>query len=105
MADQGVDPRKLKLDWEKVKEAQRDKAVHESKPRSCSAKSATVNRSGRRATRWTPKSKAARQQRKPVAAVHMDFEKDGTLGRIASISKPTRRSTSCSNGREKTAES
>jgi trigger factor len=28
--------------------------------------------------------KAARQQRKPVAAVHMEFEKDGTLGRIAS---------------------
>ena len=26
----------------------------------------------------------ARQQRKPVAAVHMEFEKDGTLGRIAS---------------------
>ena len=28
--------------------------------------------------------KAARQQRKPVAAVHMEFEKNGTLGRIAS---------------------
>ena len=28
--------------------------------------------------------KAARQKREPVAAVHMKFEKDGTLGRIAS---------------------
>jgi trigger factor len=26
----------------------------------------------------------ARQQREPVAALHMKFEKDGTLGRIAS---------------------
>ena len=28
--------------------------------------------------------KIARQQREPVAALHIKFEKDGTLGRIAS---------------------
>ncbi|MGA2720393.1 MAG: trigger factor, partial [Candidatus Acidiferrales bacterium] len=28
--------------------------------------------------------RTARQQKEPVAALHMKFEKDGTLGRIAS---------------------
>ena len=31
MAEQGIDPRKLQLDWEKVKESQREKAVREVK--------------------------------------------------------------------------
>ncbi len=85
MADQGVDPRKLKLDWEKVKEAQRDKAVREVKASLLLGK--VSDRESIRATRDEVDAeveKAARQQRKPVAAVHMEFEKDGTLGRIAS---------------------
>jgi trigger factor len=85
MADQGVDPRKLKLDWDKVKESQREKAVREVKASMLLGK--VSDREAIRATRDEVDAeveKVARQQRKPVAAVHMEFEKDGTLGRIAS---------------------
>jgi trigger factor len=85
MAEQGVDPRKLQLDWEKVKEAQREKATREVKASLLLGK--VSDRESIRATRDEVDGeveKAARQQRKPVAAVHMEFEKDGTLGRIAS---------------------
>ncbi len=85
MAEQGMDPRKLQLDWEKVKEAQREKATREVKASLLLGK--VSDRESIHATRDEVDSeveKAARQQRKPVAAVHMEFEKDGTLGRIAS---------------------
>ncbi len=85
MADQGMDPRKLQLDWDKVKESQRDKAIREVKASLLLGK--VSERESIHATRDEVDSeveKVARQQRKPVAAVHMDFEKDGTLGRIAS---------------------
>jgi trigger factor len=85
MADQGIDPRKLQLDWEKVKESQREKAVREVKASMLLGK--VSEREAIRATRDEVDGeveKAARQMRKPVAAVHMEFEKDGTLGRIAS---------------------
>jgi trigger factor len=85
MAEQGVDPRKLQLDWEKVKESQREKAVREVKASMLLGK--VSEREAIRATRDEVDGeveKAARQMRKPVAAIHMEFEKDGTLGRIAS---------------------
>jgi trigger factor len=85
MAEQGIDPRKLQLDWEKVKESQRDQAVREVKASILLGK--VSERESIRATRDEVDGeveKAARQMRKPVAAVHMEFEKDGTLGRIAS---------------------
>jgi len=85
MAEQGVDPSKLKLDWEKVKDAQREKATREVKASLLLGK--VSDREAIRATRDEVDAeveKAARQQRKPVAAIHMEFEKDGTLGRIAS---------------------
>jgi trigger factor len=85
MAEQGMDPRKLQLDWDKVKESQRDKAIREVKASLLLGK--VSERESIHATRDEVDSeveKVARQQRKPVAAVHMDFEKDGTLGRIAS---------------------
>lgn len=85
MAEQGIDPRKLKLDWDKVKESQREKAVREVKASLLLGK--VSERESIHATRDEVDSeveKVARQQRKPVAAVHMEFEKDGTLGRIAS---------------------
>jgi trigger factor len=85
MAEQGIDPRKLQLDWDKVKESQRDKAVREVKASILLGK--VSERESIRATRDEVDGeveKAARQMRKPVAAVHMEFEKDGTLGRIAS---------------------
>ena len=85
MAEQGMDPRKLQLDWDKVKESQRDKAIREVKASMLLGK--VSERESIHATHDEVDSeveKVARQQRKPVAAVHMDFEKDGTLGRIAS---------------------
>jgi len=85
MAEQGIDPRSLKLDWSKLKETQRDKAVREVKA------SLLLSRISEREAIGATRDevdreveKIARQQREPVAAVQMRFEKDGTLGRIAS---------------------
>jgi trigger factor len=84
MAGQGMDVRKLNLDWEKVKETQRDKATREVKA------SLLLGKISERESIYASKDevdkeveRVARQQRKPVAAVHMEFEKDGRLGRIA----------------------
>jgi trigger factor len=85
MAEQGIDPRKLQLDWDKLKDSQREKAIREVKASILLGK--VSERESIRATRDEVDGeveKAARQMRKPVAAVHMEFEKDGTLGRIAS---------------------
>jgi trigger factor len=85
MAAEGLDPRSLKLDWEKVKESQREKALHEVKASILLSK--ISEREAIHATRDEVDrevEKIAKQQRKPVAAVQMEFEKDGTMGRIAS---------------------
>jgi trigger factor len=85
MAGEGVDPRSLKLDWDKVKETQRDKALHEVKASMLLSRVAERESIG--ATRDEVDrevERAARQQKEPVAAVRLRFEKDGTLGRIAS---------------------
>ena len=85
MAEQGIDPRKLNLDWEKLKESQKEKAQREVKASMLLGK--VSEREAIHATRDEVEGeveKAAKQMRKPVAAVHMEFEKDGTLGRIAS---------------------
>jgi trigger factor len=85
LAEQGVDISKLKLDWSKVKDAQRDKAVREVKA------SLLLERISDRESIGATRDEVdreveriARQQRETIAAVHMRFEKDGTLGRIAS---------------------
>jgi len=85
MVAEGMDPRGMKLDWAKVRETQREKALREVKASLLLGK--ISERESIHATRDEVDrevEKAARQQRKPVAAVHMEFEKDGTLGRIAS---------------------
>jgi len=84
-AERGLDPRSVKIDWEKAKAAQRDKAVREVKASLLLSRIAEREAIG--ATRDEVDrevDRMARQQREPVAAVHMRFEKDGTLGRIAS---------------------
>jgi trigger factor len=84
MVAEGIDPRGVKLDWEKVRETQREKAVHEVK-----ASMLLTRISEREAIHATRDEvdreveRAARQSREPVAALHMKYEKDGTLGRIA----------------------
>jgi trigger factor len=85
MAGEGVDPRSIKLDWKKVMETQREKALREVKASMLLTKISEREAIG--ATRDEVDrevERVARQQKEPVAAVHMKFEKDGTLGRIAS---------------------
>ena len=85
MAAEGIDPSSIKLDWGKVKETQRDKALREVKASMLLAR--ISEREPIHATRDEVDKeveRVARQQREPVAAVQMRFEKDGTLNRIAS---------------------
>ena len=84
MAGDGVDPRNLPVDWAKVMETQKDKAEREVKASLLLSKIAALEHI--HATRDEVDKeveRVARQQREPVAAVQMRFEKDGTMNRIA----------------------
>jgi trigger factor len=85
LASQGIDPRQLNLDWNKIKESQRDRAVREVKG------SLLIDRVADRETIEVTNEdldrevqRIAKQQREPVASLRMKLEKDGTLRRIAS---------------------
>ncbi len=81
----GIDPRHLKLDWDKVKENQRDRAIRD--VRASLLLERVADKEGIHATNDEVDrevQRIARQDREPVAAVRMKLEKDGTLGRIAS---------------------
>jgi len=85
LAEQGVDPKSLNLDWKKLKEKQRDSALREVKASMLLSRISEREAIG--ATRDEVDrevDRIARQQREPFAAVRLRFEKDGTLGRIAS---------------------
>jgi trigger factor len=85
LVDQGVDVTKLNLDWEKLKEAQREKAVREVKASLLLGKvSERENIHATNAEVDREVERLARQQRQPVVALRPKLEKDGTLGRIAS---------------------
>ncbi len=84
MAAQGVDPRSIRLDWDKIRESQKDKAIHDVKAALIldriadrEAIMATADEVDREVHR------IARQRREPVAAVRMNLEKEGAIGRIA----------------------
>ncbi len=84
LAERGIDPAKLKIDWLKVKEAQRPKALHDVKA------SLLVDKIAERETIAPTNDevdaevqKIAKQQREPVAAVRKKLQKDGILSRIA----------------------
>jgi len=84
LAERGVDPRQLKIDWSKLKESQRPKAAHDVKASLLIDKvaeresiDATVDEVDREVQR------IAKQEREPVAAMRKRLEKDGALGRIA----------------------
>jgi len=84
LAERGVDPTKLKIDWSKVKEAQRPKALHDVKASLLVDK--VAEREGIVPTNDEVDSEVqriAKQQREPVAAVRKKLQKDGVLGRIA----------------------
>ena len=85
LAQEGIDASKIQLDWQKLKSSQRDKALREVKASLLLSKIA--EREGINATRDEVDKEVealARRQREPFAAVRLRFEKDGTLGRIAS---------------------
>jgi trigger factor len=85
MQAQGVDIKNLNLDWKKLKESQRDKAVREVRASLLLGKVAereTINATRDEVDREV--ERIAKQQREPVAAVKFRMEKDGTLNRIAS---------------------
>lgn len=82
---EGADIKNLKLDWQKVKETQRDKAVREVKASLLLGK--VADRESINATRDEVDrevERMAKQRREPVAAVKFRMEKDGSLNRVAS---------------------
>jgi trigger factor len=84
LAMQGVDPRQLKLDWQKIREAQKDRATRD--VRASLILDKIADREGIAATQEEVDREVqryARQQREPVAAVRAKLQKDGTLNRIA----------------------
>jgi trigger factor len=84
LAERGIDPTKLQIDWTKLKDAQRPKALHDVKA------SLLVDKIAEREA-ITPTNdevdaevqRIAKQQREPVAAVRKKLVKDGVLNRIA----------------------
>ncbi|MCL4852152.1 MAG: trigger factor [Bryobacteraceae bacterium] len=85
LAAQGVDPRSVQFDWEKIRSANKDKAIRDVRASLILEKIAdreaietTVDELDREVQR------IARQEREPVAAIRMKLEKDGTIRRIAS---------------------
>jgi trigger factor len=84
LAGEGADPAKLNLDWKKIKEAQRDKALRNvraslllekiAEKEGISANKDEVDREIQR---------IARQEREAVPVTRARLEKDGTTGRIA----------------------
>jgi trigger factor len=85
LAAQGVDPSKVRVDWNELKKAQRDRAVRQVKA------SLLIDKIADREAIETLTDevdrevhKLAKQHREPAAAIRMKLEKDGSLGRIAS---------------------
>ncbi|HWZ32581.1 MAG TPA: trigger factor [Bryobacteraceae bacterium] len=84
LAAQGIDPRSIKLDWNKVRESQKVKATRDVKA------SLLLDKIGdREAVSATQEEvdkevqRVARQSREAVAVTRAKLQKDGTIGRIA----------------------
>jgi trigger factor len=85
MAARGADLRNMKLDWEKIRESQHERAVREVKA------SLLLDRIAQRESIEVTRDevdrevqRAAREAREPVAAMRRRLEEDGGLSRIAS---------------------
>jgi trigger factor len=84
LAGQGVDPNTIQLDWQKVKENQRDKAVRNVKASLLLEK--ISEREGIAAVKEEVDrevQRIARQEREAVAVTRARLDKEGTLERIA----------------------
>jgi len=85
LAAEGIDSSKIQLDWQKLKSSQKDKALREVKASLLLSRIAEREAIGATHDEVDKEvERIARQQREPFAAVKLRFEKDGTLGRIAS---------------------
>jgi trigger factor len=85
MQSQGADIKNLKLDWAKIKDSLRDKAVREVKASLLLGKiSERESIAPMREEVDREVERIAKQQREPLAAVRFRMEKDGSLNRIAS---------------------
>ena len=85
LASQGVDPRQIKLDWEKVKEARKDAATRDVRASLLLERIAdaeAIHPTNDEVDREL--NSIAKREREPVAALRQKFEKDGTMARIAS---------------------
>ncbi|MGA2326311.1 MAG: trigger factor [Bryobacteraceae bacterium] len=85
LAGEGVDPSKIKLDWEKLKLSQRDQAIREVKGSLLLGKVAdaeAIHATNEEVDREV--HRIAKQDREPAAAVRMRLEKEDGLRRIAS---------------------
>ena len=84
LAAQGVDPKGIKLDWNKVRETQKDKATRDVKASLLLdriAERESINATQEEVDREV--QRIARQQREAVAMTRAKLQKDGTIGRIA----------------------
>ena len=84
LSSNGVDVSKLKLDWNKVKESQRPKALHDVKA------SLLLDKVAERESIVATQDEVdreiqqiARAEREPVAAIRKKLDKSGAIGRIA----------------------
>jgi trigger factor len=85
LAQGGVDPRSFKLDWEKIKTAQRDAAIREVKASLILGKVAEREAIGVTNDEVDRElERIARQNREPLAALRKKLSEDGTMDRIAS---------------------
>ena len=84
LAAQGIDPRGIKLDWQKVRETHKDKAARDVKASLLLDKIADREAIGATQEEIDREvQKIARQQREPVASVRAKLQKEGAIGRIA----------------------
>jgi trigger factor len=84
LAGKGVDPSTIKLDWQKVRESQRDKAVRS--VRASLVLEKVAERESIHATKDEVErevQRIARQERETVPVTRARLEKEGTMGRIA----------------------
>ena len=81
---QGIDPKSLKLDWNKIRESQKDRAERD--VRASLILDKIAEREAIAATQDEVDREVqthAKRQREPVAAVRAKLQKDGSLARIA----------------------
>jgi trigger factor len=84
LAAQGVDPRSLKLDWEKLRESQKGRATKDVRASLLLDKIAEREAIGATQEEVDREvQKIARQQREAVAVTRAKLEKEGGIGRIA----------------------